>query len=371
MPAVGQRLAVGAGSTITLENFSPYWMMLTNAPNPPSGSVQGVLIKPWTHTTHMLADCKGWAYITPVNESGAVSVNLPFFEENPYVAATVTNVPGPVPGSESSYLTHAHVTNTLAISSGAVVDVGTISGPVALANGATVALASGAVVDVGTISGPVELAAGTSIEISGNPTVDVSGQSIQIEASNTDIAVEGTNGNVPEPTGTNLTAVALGYYVQQPAADGGQYEFNPLAIVSPNNQPTTYMTYLPVSVTGGSINIINEPSVSITNEPSVRTTPNLTRSAGVDVTVVGAGATVDLSLSPTTIYRLSLFSSTSNANGTVRLQNTNGAWIATCGTNGSMYMDWSNSGWYNGGATLQIYNGGTGAITAGITIEFG
>ena len=187
MPVSGQRLAVGDTSLITLENFSPYWMMLSHAPNPPPGSVQGILIKPWTHTTHRISDCKGWAYVTPVNESGAVSVAVPYFEENPYVAATVTNVPGPVPGAESSYLTHSHVTNALSIASGRI-DVGTISG--------TVTLAADQIVQVSNVSGGsltvagqvnVSQAAGDVLSITGAVNANVTAGTVSVSSGTIDV----------------------------------------------------------------------------------------------------------------------------------------------------------------------------------------
>lgn len=267
----------------------------------------------------------------------------------------------PSSGDQFTVIRGAGIGTNLSLASGTTVDVGTIAGAVTLASGTTVAIESGATVDVGTISGAITLASGSTIELTGNPTVDVSGQSIVIESSNTDIAVEGTGGSIPEPTGTNLTAVALGYYVQQPSADGGQFVFNPIGIVSPGNVATTHMTYLPV--------VVNSGSISILNQPDVTAYPGANRSTNVDVQSVAAGATASFSLASDTLYRVAVAAG-GNGGGYVNIQLSGGSWLAACGVPGNANIDWSNSGRATNGQTISVYNAGSAAAQVMVAIEF-
>lgn len=262
--------------------------------------------------------------------------------------------------------------SVVALESGSTVDVGTIAGAVTLASGATVAFESGSTVDVGTIAGEVTLAAGTTVEVTGSPIVDVSGQSIIIESSNTD-----SLGASTAPFPPTVAATDVGFYTVSGSA--GQYQWQsvvvplgtsplppqglPVQIVGPWTAPDGTVTPVDVTVAG-------TPSVTVAGTPSVTAVPSTSRSAAVDVTTIAAGATVDLSLAPTTLWRLTLNAGSTGSVGPVRLQNAAGAWIAVCGVNQSTHIDWSNSGWSNGGNTLQIFNGSADTVTAGVQIEY-
>lgn len=253
---------------------------------------------------------------------------------------------------------------TVALGSGTTVDVGTIAGAVTLASGTTVALGSGAVVDVGTISGAVTLASGSVIELTGNPTVDVSGQSIVIESSNTDAIGAST-----APFPSTVAAVDVGFYTVSGSA--GEYEWQ--SVVVPLGTSPLPPQGLPVQVIGSWTSpggTITPLEVNVMNSPTVTSDPDLTRTAATDVTVIAAGATASLGLTPTTIYQLTLMAGSTGSIGAVRLQNSSGPWLAVCGVNESAHVDWGHSGYANGGATLEIVNGSADSITAGVAIEY-
>lgn len=254
--------------------------------------------------------------------------------------------------------------SVVALESGSTVDVGTIAGAVTLASGTTVAVESGAVVDVGNISGAVTLASGSVIELTGNPTVDVSGQSIVIESSNTD-AIGASTAPFPQ----TVAATDVGFYTVSGSA--GQYQWQ--SVVVPLGTSPLPPQGLPVQIVGpwtAPDGTVTPVDVTVTGTPSVTAVPGTNRSAAVDVTSIAAGTTADLSLAPTTIWRLTLNAGSTGSVGPVRLQNAAGAWIAVCGVNQSTHVDWNNSGWNNGGNTLQIFNGSADTVTAGVQIEY-
>jgi len=266
----------------------------------------------------------------------------------------------PQAGDQFTVIRGAGIGTNLSLKSGTAVTA-TFSGPVSLASGATVALEAGSTVDVAHISGAITLASGATVtaQIGEVNTVDISGQDIVVKSSNTDIAVEGTGGNVPEPTGTNLTAVAIGYYVQQPAADGGQFLFNPIGIVSPNNESTTYMTYLPVAVNSGTITVVNTVTVA----------PAISRSASVNVQSVAAGSTANFDLQSNVIYHLSVAAG-GEGGGYINVELSSGPWLAACGVPGNAQVAWPNSGYATDGATISVYNAGSAAAQVMVAIEY-
>lgn len=196
-----------------------------------------------------------------------------------------------------------------------------IGGNVAGFPGANLAVTipSGTTVDVGTLSGDVSIAPGATVDVgtisgavtlSSGTTVDISGQTVDI--SGQDVIVDSISSTV---------------------------------------------------TVSGAVTILSI-------EDFVTTFPSLQRTAGVDVTVVSAGATASLGLSPNTIFQLTVMSSSSGSTGTLRLQNSAGPWLATCPINGSAHVDWNFSGFANGGNVLEIYNGSADTITAGVAIEY-
>lgn len=254
--------------------------------------------------------------------------------------------------------------SVVALESGSTVDVGTIAGAVTLASGTTVAIESGATVDVGSISGPITLASGTTVELTGSPAVDVSGQSIVIQSSNTDSLGASTT-----PFPATVMAVDVGYYT----VSGQAGEFQWQSVIVPEGTSPIPPNGLPVQIVGPWVapdGTVAPVEVTVSGTPSVTAIPSTGRSAAVDVTTIAAGATVDLSLSPTTIWRLTLNAGSTGGVGPIRLQNTGGAWIAVCGVNEATHIDWSNSGWNNGGNTLQLFNGSADTVTAGVAVEY-